>query len=221
MSGILLTESTVANALSTVTTLAAETITGSTGSGVTLTDAHGGRTTSAATDPLVERLDGLQYQLDEGPCLTAWREQTVIRSGSSDGEQRWPAWIERAHELGLRSYISAPLVTGDTAIGAIKVYSTAVDAFTEHQADLLQRFADHAAVFVGNVQTLRSADHLSAELKETLRTRDLIATARGVMMGQRGLSYDEAFRALAAEAQRTGQPLRDVAARIVNSSLEA
>lgn len=220
MSGMLLTESTVAGALSTVTSLATETITGSTGSGVSLTDAQGGRTTSAATDPLVEELDGLQYRLDQGPCLTAWHEKTVIRSGTSDDEQRWPAWLENAHRLGLRSYISAPLITGDQSIGAIKVYSTEVDAFTEHQAGLLRRFADHAAVFVGNVQTLRSADHLSDQLKDTLRTRDLIATARGIVMGRRGLGFDEAFRELAAEAQRTGQRLQDVAAQIVKSPAE-
>lgn len=218
---MLLTEATVAGALSTVTALAAESIGGSTGSGVTLTDADGQRTTSAATDPLVEQLDQLQYQLDEGPCLAAWRERHVMRSGDGDDEQRWPAWAERAHQLGLRSYISAPLVTADHAIGAIKVYSTEVDTFSEHDAELLQRFADHAAVFVGNVQTLRSADHLSDELKATLRNRDLIATARGIIMGRRGLGSDEAFRALAAEAQRSSQPLRDVAARIVNSPAEA
>ena len=220
MSGVLLTEATVAGALSTVTTLAAETIGGSTGSGVTLTDADGQRTTSAATDSRVEQRDQLQYQLDEGPCLTAWRERHIMRSGGDDDEQRWPAWTERARQLGLRSYISAPL-TADHAIGAIKVYSTEVDTFTEHDAELLQRFADHAAVFVGNVQTLRSADHLSDELKETLRNRDLIATARGIIMGRRGLGSDAAFRALAAEAQRSSQPLRDVAARIVDSPAEA
>jgi GAF domain-containing protein len=214
---MLLTESTVATALSTVTSLAADTVAGSTGAGVTLLDEHGQRMTSAATDPLVERLDELQYHLDEGPCLSAWRDRTVVRSGGADDRQRWPTWSERAHQLGMRAFVSAPLLNGDRAIGAIKVYSTDVDAFTEREADLLRRFAEQAAVFVGNSLTVRAAEHLSDQLKDTLRSRDLIAMARGVMMGRLGVSPDDAFREMTKEAHRTRQLLRDVAARIVRS----
>lgn len=91
VSGMLLTEATVATALSTVTSLAADALAGTAGSGISLLDADGRRITSAATDPLVEQLDDLQYELDEGPCLTAWRERTVLHSDGRD-EQRWPAW---------------------------------------------------------------------------------------------------------------------------------
>jgi hypothetical protein len=46
-----------------VTTLAAETIPATTVAGVTLVDAHGKRS-MAASDPLVEPADALQYQFD-------------------------------------------------------------------------------------------------------------------------------------------------------------
>jgi GAF domain-containing protein len=220
-SGMLLTETTVATALSTVTSLAADTIAGSTGSGVSLLDSNGRRITSAATDPLVKQLDDLQYQLDEGPCLTAWRDLTVLRSDGPDDEIRWPSWTQRAHALGMRSFLSAPLVNRGSALGAIKVYSTAVEAFDERDEDVLRRFADQAAIFVGNVQTARAAEQLSDLLKTTLRSRDLIAMARGILIARRGLSPDEAFRELAAESHRTRRLLREVAAEIVASPAEA
>ncbi|WNG92863.1 GAF and ANTAR domain-containing protein [Mycobacterium sp. ITM-2016-00318] len=216
ISGMLLSEATVATALSTVTSLASDTIAGSTGSGVSLLDSSGQRITSAATDRLVEQLDDLQYHLDEGPCLTAWRDLTVIRSSGS-GDQRWPSWRPRAQEMGLRSFISAPLIHGEDALGAIKVYSTAVEAFDDRDEDLLRRFAAQAAIFVANVQTVRAAEHLSDRLKETLRARELIAMARGIVMERRKVGPDQAFRELAAESYRSRRLLHDVAASIVAS----
>ena len=53
MSGVLLTEATVASALFTVTCLAGKAIFGSTGSGVALIDAEGRRTTSAGPRPSI------------------------------------------------------------------------------------------------------------------------------------------------------------------------
>lgn len=55
LSGVLLTEDTVVAALSTVTSLAADTIGDSVGAGVSLLDAAGTRISSGATDTLVKR----------------------------------------------------------------------------------------------------------------------------------------------------------------------
>lgn len=172
-----MTEETVASALDTLTSLAADTIASSIGAGISLLTVDGKRSTSAATDPLVERIDNLQYELDQGPCLSSWRELSVFRSDDRDDEERWPAWVPPAYELGMRSFVSAPLVHGDHAYGAIKVYSTEVDSFDERDEDLLRRFGEQAAVFVANVRTVEAATRLSNDLKETLRTRDLVAMA--------------------------------------------
>jgi AmiR/NasT family two-component response regulator len=106
-------------------------------------------------------------------------------------------------------------------MGAIKVYSTATEAFDERDEDLLRRFADQAAIFVGNVLTVRAAEHLSDQLKETLRSRDLIAIARGILMARRGVGADEAFHELVTEAQRTRRRVHDVAAQFVASPTDA
>jgi GAF domain-containing protein len=217
MSGLLLTEQTVSTALKTITSLAADTIAGSAGSGVSLLDAGGERTTSAATDPVVEELDTLQYQLDEGPCLSAWREQATMRSGPLETEQRWPSWSRRAYELGMRSVLSAPLINGERAMGAIKVYSRLAEAYSDRDEDLLRRFATQAAIFVSNVQAVQAAEHLSDSLKETLRFRDLLATARGVVIARRGVGVEDANRHLITESYRSRRLIRDVAQRIVAS----
>jgi GAF domain-containing protein len=215
MSGLLLTEHTVDTALNTITSLATDTIAGSVGSGVSLLDPGGRRTTSAATDPVVERLDTLQYQLDEGPCLSAWRDRAVVGSDALDTEQRWPTWTGRAREMGMRSVLSAPLIDGDRVMGAMKVYSTLPEAYGERAAEVLRRLASQAAIFVGNVLAVQAAERLSDDMKDSLRTRDLLAMARGIVMARRGIEAEEANRYLMTESDRSRVPIRELAQRMV------
>ena len=77
VSGLLLSEATVSTAVGLVTSLARGCIPGAAGAGVTLVDERGGRATLGASDPAVEWADSRQYELDEGPCLTAWAQRAV------------------------------------------------------------------------------------------------------------------------------------------------
>jgi GAF domain-containing protein len=218
MSGMLLTDQAVATALEAITSLATDTLAGSRGSGVSLLDAAGERVTSAATDPLVEQLDSLQYQLGEGPCLSAWAEDVVVRSGFLAEEQRWPTWSSRAAELGVQSVLSAPLVHGDRHLGAMKVYSTVADAYGQPDEDLLRRFSVQAAIFVGNAQTVQASERLSDQLKDALATRDVIAMARGIVMARRRVGPESAYQHLMSESHRSRRLLQEVAEGVVASA---
>jgi GAF domain-containing protein len=217
LAGILLTEQTMQTALQLITSLARDTLEGSLGSGVTLMRADGLPATSAATDPLVDALDQLQYQLEEGPCLTAWASSAVVRSDDLSVERRWPTWSPRAAEQGMRSVLSTPMEAGGASWGAVKVYSQTTGAYDERSEDLLRRFADQAAIFVSNVHTAQSAQRVGDELKETLRSRDVIATARGMVMARRRIDGERAHRQLLWLARRARIPLSDLAQRMVAS----
>ncbi|MGZ8690810.1 MAG: GAF and ANTAR domain-containing protein [Aeromicrobium sp.] len=215
LSGILLTEQTVDTALRLITSLARDTLAGSCGSGVTLLRDDGRPTTSASTDPLIDTLDRLQYGLEEGPCLTAWAGSMVVRVNDLATDERWPTWSPQAVKFGVRSVLSAPMEAGGTSWGAIKVYAVSADSYDERAEDLLRRFADQAAIFVSNVHTAQSAERVGDELKDLLRTRDVIATATGIVMARKGRDRESAFRQLMSLAHSARLPLRDLAERIV------
>src|SRR6478752_2814622 len=40
--------------------------------------------------PFVEQVDGIQYRIGEGPCITAAATGGTVRSGSLTGDPRWP-----------------------------------------------------------------------------------------------------------------------------------
>jgi GAF domain-containing protein len=214
MSRLLLSEETVDTALRLVTSLAQETIHQTAGAGVTV-GTDGKRSTAAASDRVVERADDLQYGLDEGPCLTAWRDRVLVRIDEVRTERRWPRWTRAVEPLGIRSSMSTPLIVSGDTLGAIKVYSRESAAYDTHDERLLQLFAEQAAILLANVQSYENARRLSAGLQEALRTRDVIGQAKGILMAQEGIDEAEAFAVLVRASQRSHQKLREVARQLI------
>ena len=215
MSGFLLSEETVHSALELVTSLATETIPGTVGAGVSLLR-DGARATAAASDNVVERADALQYSLDEGPCLTAWRQQETVRVDDVHTETRWPRWTEAVAALGMRAALSTPMLAREQSIGAIKVYSREPGAFVERDGHILGLFAAQAAILLANMQSHENATRLSDQLKSTVRGRDVIGMAKGVLMATRGVDETGAFAILAQTAQLSNDKLVDVAQRLID-----
>ena len=211
MSGLLLSQETVQTMVELVTDLSTRTITSATGCAVSLMDERGRRTTTGSTDPAVAAADDLQYELDEGPCMTAWREQVVVRVDDTASDARWPRWAERARALDVAAALSAPLHAGGESLGAMKVYSDRPGAFDTADEQLLVRFAAQAAIALANMRSLDSARQLSEGLKSALSSRDAIATAKGVLMARDGVDEQTAFVMLVSTSQREGRQLRDVA----------
>src|SRR5215218_8011290 len=205
MSGLLLSEETVETALGVLSSLAQETVPGSTGAGVSIMERRR-RRSSGSTDSRVQAADALQYEFDEGPCLEAASNREVVRSDDLTEDARWPRWTAAAVDLGLRSVLSAPLIAGDRSMGAIKVYAEQTHVFDERSAQLLTLFSAQAAVLVANLQHQERAQRLSGGMREAFRTRDLVCTAKGVLMGRHavdeGTSVAQAARAVVDSAVR-------------------
>ncbi|MGY1605358.1 GAF domain-containing protein [Geodermatophilus sp. SYSU D00815] len=218
MSGLLLSTETVTTALGLVTSLAADTVPGASGAGVSILDELA-RRTSGATDERVERADALQYDLDEGPCLAATALRQVVRVDDLASEPRWPRWAQAAAALGLRASLSAPMVAGDRAVGAVKVYAEQPGAFGAHDEQLLTMFSAQAAILVVNVRSHERARRLTDGLRQSVRERDVVSMAKGVLMDRHGIDEDGALRMLLARATADAVPLRDVARTVVDSAV--
>jgi GAF domain-containing protein len=216
LGAVVLATETVETIIELVITSAVATIRTTAGAGVTLVDARGTRSL-AASDALVEQADLLQYQLDDGPCLTAWREQVTVRIDDVADEDRWPQWCAAAGELGIRAMLGVPLATGGTSVGAIKVYSTQPGAYDGHDEHVLTLFAQQAAILLVNAQTLADARRLSSELSDALASRDIIGQAKGVLIAQGAADEHAAFTMLVSASQRTHTKLHEVARQVIGS----
>lgn len=214
VSGLLLTQETVDRALETVTSLARETLLPTAGAGVTIMDSSDQPSTIASTGSTVASADAAQYELDDGPCLTACREARVVRVDDIENEPAWPQWTQRVTPLQLRSSLSAPLVIEGRVLGALKVYADQTDAYDDRAERLLGKYADQTAILVHNVRSSQDAELLSDELRSALLDRDVMALAQGILMSDKGVGREEAFAMLVAQSRADGVRAIDVARQI-------
>lgn len=213
---LLLTHEAVDDAVSALAQALAEAIPGTAGAGVSLMDARGRRTSTASTNSVVLLADQLQYDLGQGPCLTAWAQQATVKIQDCRTETRWPAWTRAVAALPLVSVISSPLSTPHGAIGALKVYSPVPDGFDDTAVRLLELLARPGALMLANVQARDTAQRLSRDLIGALENRDAVRTATGILMERLGLTRDQALAALITTSGKRNEPLHELSRDIIS-----
>jgi GAF domain-containing protein len=189
------------------------------GAGISLLG-NGGRIRSVApTSETQFHIDRIQEATNSGPCFEAIRDPNVEVFEITDmsAEQRWPEFARRASELGVQSKLAFVLRVGDHVTGALNVYAARRNAFTEDDRRIGLIFADHAAIALDHDRLEEEGTDEAANLREALRTRDLIGQAKGILMERQGLSPDQAFDALCRVSQHSNVKLRDVAAWVVDA----
>ena len=212
---LLLTEETVAHALRLITDAATAAIPGALGAGVTLINGSGLRQTTAASDAVVAEADALQYELGEGPCITAWASGETVLVEDLASERRWRRWAPAAAALGISSSVSCPLLSGGLALGAVKVYSDGGRLAVNGTVRLAELFAEQATLFVIHSHAREAARTLSDRLQESLAQRDTISMAKGLLMARNGTNEDMALRDLMMLSRQSGKPLALVASELL------
>ena len=194
--------------------LAVRVVDGADSAGVT---AHVGREpfTAAHTDPLTLQVDARQYRADEGPCLEAIRTGAVVTADVAEGPQRWPEFVADAAEVGVRSYLAAPLSTVPTAVGALNLYSTSRDGFGPESVALVRIIADHATRVLDDYGRLHAAEALAEQLRQAIANRAPIEQAKGILMAAHGIDDAAAFELLRQESQDSNVKLHTVAVAFV------
>ncbi|MFF1830775.1 GAF and ANTAR domain-containing protein [Paenarthrobacter sp. NPDC058040] len=216
-SQMLLSEETVSSALGLITHAAVLAVDDASGAGVSLMDADGRRSSTASTSSLVARADALQYELGQGPCLTAWASGQPVKVDDLRTDGRWPEWCAAAADLGFRSCVSVPLLSSDLAFGAIKIYWEMPQYSSPRLIQLLEVFAAQASIFLINVQARERVAMLSDQLKATLSQRETNGTAKGVIMARLHLSEGETILHLIARSSREGRPLHEIAQEVIEA----
>ncbi len=164
----------------------------------------------AASSDLPKRIDAIQMEVNEGPCLDAVYEQKTVRVADMSTEKRWPHFAERAYEAGAGSMLSFQLYVEGDNIGALNLYAKETNAFTDESEHVGLLVAAHAAVAFAEARK-------TEQLQEALTTRDLIGQAKGILMERHKITGEQAFVILTRASQNSNLKLRDVAIRLVTS----
>lgn len=176
--------------------------------GITLRRRKGRPDSVAVTDEAARLCDDWQYELDEGPCLSAVAEDESYVIDDLAVDTRWPRWAPRAAEVGAASILSVRMANDREAMGALNLYSRKPHAWDSDNRDLALVFASHAATAISNTQ-------LVAGLQTALQSRHLIGVAQGILMSQYDMGLETAFEVLRRYSSHGNVKLRDVAHRVV------
>ncbi|MEV4757053.1 GAF and ANTAR domain-containing protein [Micromonospora sp. NPDC049559] len=216
---IKLGETSLEGVLDHVARLAKRTIPRTEEVSVTLVPASGAHTV-AFTGQLALRLDEWQYAQGRGPCLDAARAGAVMDLPDLASEERWPEWAAHARAAGVGSSLSIGLPIQERVFGALNVYGREPGTFDEDAITLALTFAGYAAVAVANAHLYDTTVTLAQQMQAAMESRAVIEQAKGIIMGERHCTADEAFAILAKISQDANRKLRDVAEALVRRAAQ-
>jgi len=212
--GLLVETPDVTTFLDKVVHLAAEVVTPAAACGLTVRR-DGRPFTAVASNDLASRVDEIQYETDEGPCLDALRNGVVVQVDDLSQEERWDSYRPAAIAFGLLSSLSLPLIVNGESLGALNLYSPTPAAFDGPQRREAEEFAAQSqAALAVTMRHVQQAD-AQRQLAEAMATSRVIEQAIGILMGQQRCTASTAFDLLRKASQHRNRKLRDIAADIV------
>lgn len=208
----LLAQGSVQHTLDRIVAHAVELVDGCESAGIMLVGRDRRVETLAATDEVVRTLYRIQGELGEGPCFDAARqEQEVYRIADlTQAVDRWPRYVGEARELGIGSMMGFLLFTDDVNLGALDLYSSRPDTFSEQSEQVGWLLASHAAVAFASARS-------DEQLHEAIATRQRIGEAVGIVMERYTVSEQQAFAVLKKASQDQNIKLRELARTLVET----
>jgi ANTAR domain/GAF domain len=211
----LLADGSVDTTLARIVATAVDTIDGCDSAGLFVVQ-DGDVTAPAAEGALAARLDVLQRELNEGPCLDAIGQIGSIYAEDLAEPSPWPAFARAAVEAGVRSSLSVHVAAGD-APGALNCYAAYPRAFGATDRAKALMLAVLAGVALSAAEARQAEDARIANLEAALISRNLIGQAQGILMERERITADQAFDILRRASQHLNIKLRDVAQRLVET----
>ncbi|MEW9872030.1 GAF domain-containing protein [Arthrobacter sp. HS15c] len=160
--------------------------------------------TVASSGDKARLLDERQYELDDGPCLTALRTGLTVKVDDLSLDERWTRYFETVRHSAVNAVLAVPIDAGEGASAALNCYAHRTSAFgpatvagIEWYAQSLSRPLRLALL----VHPLLDAPTYPDGLRAALRSRATIDAALALVMAHTRSSREAAI-ALLAEAAR-------------------
>jgi uroporphyrinogen-III synthase len=132
----------------------------------------------------------------------------VIANVLHEKQYQYP---ELARRTGLGSLLSVPLMTRDTVIGTINIYSKEERHFTDEEIGFVKVVAGQAAIAIENARLMSE----TLEMKRALEVRKIVERAKGILQHKHQITEAEAYLKLRNESRRLRRPMRDLAEAVI------
>ena len=186
--------------------------------GVSLVE-NGGLRFVTANQESATALERTQEKAQQGPCVDVLAtEHAVAVARLADYAAQWPAYVQRAAEVGIVAVASVPL-TNARPIGALDLYFDHEHEWSEDEITAARIFADIATGYVLGASELQRERRTVEQLQQALDSRIVIEQAKGILSAEKKITLDEAFVRLRRHANNHNATLRSVAEAVVHLGL--
>jgi hypothetical protein len=191
------------------------------GVGVSVVSEEGIRGVAAASDPVSEALEELQFALGEGPCLDVFASRRVVLEPDlgNGASVRWLAYAPAAQAQGVGAVFAFPLQVGAARLGVMDLYRRSPGALSDESLAQALTFAEVAVETLLDAQGHAVVGEAAEGLDLALESHYVIYQAQGMTMVDLGVPLVDALARLRAHAYAHDRPLREIARDIVAGRL--
>ncbi|MPZ86966.1 MAG: GAF domain-containing protein [Nitriliruptorales bacterium] len=189
------------------------------GAGVMLEDEHQHLRLTSTSDRVLQRLEDLQIELQEGPCLLAYQTGEHVIVADIGADERFPRFGSLARDAGMAAVYSFPLRLQDKVVGALNLYRDTPGQFDPEQIEVGQTLADVATAYLVHAEDVQRSAVLNRQLQHALDSRVVIEQAKGFVAARLDTRPDLAFEALRRYARQHGVKLRSVSQDVLERRL--
>lgn len=121
-----------------------------------------------------------------------------------------------ARKESLCSLLSVPMMVKGRITGVLNCYTSKHRSFSDEEINLLTAVASQAAIAIENTELMVR----TRLVQEELETRKLIDRAKDILMRDKGLSGDEAYKRIQRKSMDTRKSMREIAEAIILADLD-
>jgi hypothetical protein len=169
-------------------------------------------TSAAASDDIARRVDELEREVGNGPCLDAITSEAYQHDPDLLDGSTWPELARRTvQETPVRGMVGYRMVIGERKLGALNMFSDTPGALSMASADIGAIIASFASVTL-----VASTEHQRAdELQSGLESNREIGKAIGLLMAAHDIDDAQAFEVLRRASSELNRKLVDIARELV------
>lgn len=190
--------------------------------GLMLADQRGGLRTVASSHEEARLLELLELQQEQGPCVDCYASgEAVANLDRSEALRRWPEFVAAAEGVGFARVHALPMRLRGQVVGAVNLFCSSPAPLSNDDLALGQALADVATIALLQERRVEERTLVVEQLQSALNSRVVIEQAKGMLAERTGVDPSQAFITMRAHARSTGQPLRLVAAAVIDGTLGA
>lgn len=213
LSAVLQTQGTLGGTLANIAEAATVSVPGC--DAATIAISIGGRPATAAMTGIVAlELDMVQYDNDDGPCLTSFRTASALRLDLYEQGDAFPHVALAAQRVGIRAVLSVPSIWGAETIATLNLYSRS-GPFDESAETVAAVLAAQVAIAVSRSPEFAAARAVVEEAQRNTDDHSQISLATGLLIGSQDCTREQAEGLLRQAAAEDEQTTLQIAQRII------